>query len=92
MKEILMEYFILYVTSSHHTTLEYYIKGENMDYILGQMEKYSNGLLVTSKESICTYNAISMFVRQIDLKHFPNLSKNDFAVINERKSYSLKDW
>ncbi|WML46688.1 hypothetical protein RCG23_13625 [Neobacillus sp. PS3-34] len=88
---ITMNYFILYVTSKAHTTSEYYIKGKSIDYIVERMGRYSNGCIATSKLSFCTYNAISMFVREIDLKHFPYLSKKDFGTINETKSYDLTD-
>lgn len=86
-----MNYFILYVTSNQNVTEEYYVKGKSMNFILEQIGYYSNGLLAISKGTICTYNALSMFIREIDLLHFPYLTKKEFTKINIAKSYSFKD-
>lgn len=87
-----MKYFIFYVTYHSHHTSESHVKGKSMDYILERIERYSDGCIVTSREGICTDQAKSLFVREINLKDFPSLSKRDFAMINETKSYNHSDF
>ena len=88
-----MKFFIVYVTFKSDHTEEYYIKGKSMDCLLELIEKYSDGWIITSKESFCTNKALSVFVREIDLNLFPSLSltRKDFSIINETKSYNISD-
>ena len=86
-----MKYFILYITDQYNGTYEYYIKGKSSNYIVERLERYSDGCLATSKVSINTNNLTSAFVREINPNDFPLLSKKDFAIINENRSYSDLD-
>lgn len=87
-----MKYFIFYVTFHEGFTKEYYIKGKSIDFMLERIERYSDGYLSTSKFGLLTHNVQSIYVREIEINHFPYLSKKDFAVINETKSYHHKDF
>ncbi len=67
------------------------MKGKSIKYMEERIHRYSNGCLATSKGSLYTSNANSSFIREIDLKEFPHLSKRDFATINETSSYDMSD-
>jgi hypothetical protein len=86
-----MKYFLLNVSISECSPFshEYYIKGNSYDDVYELIRKYANGILCTDKFSICTQNFIFGFLREIDLKAFPLLTSNDFALIKERSSYDL---
>jgi hypothetical protein len=57
-----------------------------------RIERYANGCLATRKGSIYTSNAKTAFVREINVKDFPHLTKNDFALINETSSYDISNF
>ncbi|WML46686.1 hypothetical protein RCG23_13615 [Neobacillus sp. PS3-34] len=86
-----MNYFILYVTFKNDLTEEMYVKGKSINYILEQIGRYTDGIISTSHTTISTHHAKSIYVRQIDLNHFPHLSKRDFRMINENQSYNYAD-
>ncbi|MDQ0415663.1 hypothetical protein [Mesobacillus stamsii] len=85
-----MKYFILYVSHSQDFTQELYVKTKSMEHLLMQIERYADGYLSTSKGSIHTINVASIFAREVEPSQIP-LKKNQFATINENKSYSTKD-
>ncbi|SFB04781.1 MULTISPECIES: hypothetical protein [unclassified Bacillus (in: firmicutes)] len=84
-----MKYMIAYVTFKDGVTNQYYIKEHSVKLLLEKVALYSNGCLATSKFSLQTSNALSLYVREIDLKKSPELRKIDFAMINEARSYSF---
>jgi hypothetical protein len=68
------------------------MKSKSADRLLNRLEWFCEGCIVTNLGlSIMTHNLISVFVREINLTHFPHLSKKDFAMINENRSYGLAD-
>ncbi|MFF2450562.1 hypothetical protein ACFVSW_26310 [Neobacillus sp. NPDC058068] len=87
-----MKYFIVYFTHTDNLTTEYYMKGKSADYMINRLKWYYKGIITTNKWGIKADNLKSVFVREINPKEFPDLSKRDFAVINENKSYSLSDF
>jgi hypothetical protein len=68
------------------------MKSKSPDRLLDRLEWFCEGCIVTNLGfSILTHNLISVFVREIDPTLFPQLSKRDFAMINENRSYGLAD-
>jgi hypothetical protein len=86
-----MKYFILYITDQYNVTTEYYLKGKSSNYVVERVERYTDGCLATSKVNINTFNLSSAFVREINPDDFPLISKKDFGIINENKSYNKLD-
>jgi hypothetical protein len=86
-----MKYFIFYVCFNSDRTEEILMKGKSIDYMLERIARYSDGCIVTNKEGIFTSKVQSIFIREIDLKYFPYLSKRDFSMINETKSFNHSD-
>ena len=84
-----MKYFILYVSQSQDFTHELYVKSKSMEHLLMQIERYADGCLSTSKGSIQTINIASIFAREVEPSQ-THLKKNEFAIINDNKSYSAK--
>jgi hypothetical protein len=68
------------------------MKGKSADFMIDRLKWYYKGIIQTSKGSIIVDQLQSIFVREINLKDFPHLSKGDFAIINENKSYSISDF
>jgi hypothetical protein len=68
------------------------MKGKSADFMIDRLKWYYKGIIQTNKGSIIVDHLQSIFVREIYPKDFPNLSKGDFAIINENKSYSISDF
>jgi hypothetical protein len=88
-----MKYFVLTVAVDEQSSFshEYYIKGKELDKVVSQMMKYSNGILSTDKFHLYTQNIKFGYVREINLQEFPHLDSREFALINERNSYDLSE-
>ncbi|SDN05907.1 hypothetical protein [Bacillus sp. OK048] len=87
-----MKYLIVYFTHTNGRTFEYYMKGKSADFLLNRLEWYCDGIVRTDKGIIKTDNLKSIFVREINPNDFPHLTKRDFAMINENKSYGKADF
>ncbi|WHY86051.1 hypothetical protein QNH39_26345 [Neobacillus novalis] len=85
-------HFIVYFTHTNNLTTEYYMKGKSADYLVNRLKWYYKGIITTNKWGIKADYLLSVFVREINPYDFLNLSKRDFAIINENKSYSLSDF
>jgi hypothetical protein len=88
-----MKYFVLTVAVDEQSSFshEYYIKGQELDEVVGLMMKYSNGVLSTNKFHLCTQNIKFGYVREISLQEFLHIDSREFALINERNSYDLSE-
>jgi hypothetical protein len=86
-----VKYFVLTVATDEHSpfTHKYFIKGHELDEIVRQMRKYSNGILATNKFNLYTPHMKYSFVREINLLEFSHIDPRDFAIINEKKSYDV---
>ncbi|MFJ5718139.1 hypothetical protein [Neobacillus sp. NPDC093127] len=85
-------HFIVYFTHTNNLTTEYFMKGKSADYLVNRLKWFYKGIITTNKWGIKADYLLSVFVREINPNDFPNLSKRDFAIINENKSYSLSDF
>ncbi|MBY6038332.1 hypothetical protein KUV80_16920 [Fictibacillus nanhaiensis] len=83
-----MKYFVLYTVNANIVD-ECYLKGQSTDYVKKCIDKYSNGFLSTNKWTLITSNIDYGFLREIDHKELPLLSKKDFAIIDELNSYNF---
>ncbi|WP_226678292.1 hypothetical protein [Mesobacillus jeotgali] len=86
-----MKFFILYFTDKDGVTNELYLKGKSMNHMLERIESYSNGILSSSKGTLYMSELTSAFLQEVNLNIYPNLSKRDFGIINENRSYNLND-
>jgi hypothetical protein len=85
-----VKYFVLYTgDSSNDHVHESYLKGHSTDYVEKCIGKYSNGFLSTNKWTLITLNIDFGFLREINQKELPLLSKKNFAIIDELNSYNL---
>jgi hypothetical protein len=87
----MMKYFIVYVTFTVENTHEYLFKSRSAKLLEAQMSRYPKGMISTARFSFFTEDALSIFIREIDLKDFPYLLKKDFAQINENQCYDASD-
>lgn len=86
-----MKYFIVYVTYDEGTTYEFLFKSRNGRILESQLKRYPYGTIYTNKFCIFTNNALSAYIREIDLNYFPHLSKKDFGIINENQCHDVSD-
>jgi hypothetical protein len=84
-----LNYYIFYLTDKSNITYEFYLKGKSLQYLEGSILRYSTGVISTNKGSIYTMNFESAFLRHIPEWELNQLRKNDFAMINENRSYNL---
>jgi hypothetical protein len=85
-----MKYFILYTLEDSYIH-ETYLKGMTYKQVFEQIQHYSNGLLSTDKETLITSNISHGYLREVDPKEFPVLTKRDFDEIDEENSFSSLD-
>ncbi|MBM7691635.1 hypothetical protein JOC77_001042 [Peribacillus deserti] len=86
-----MRYFIVYVTFIDNRTENFWFKSKSGSLLLSQLSKYPKGIIATNKFSFSTNNALSVFILEVDLLIQPQLSKNDFAILNENACYNYFD-
>lgn len=82
-----MKYFILYTSNHDGSFEENYFKAKSFKHLYDRIKYYSDGALVTSSFALYTSNIECGFLREIDLKYHPELTKRDFKVLDENKSY-----
>jgi len=87
---MILKYFILY-TSNDGSFKEFYFKAKTYKHLDDRIKRYCNGLISTNKFGIVTSNIDFSYLREIDLRCHPELNKNDFAIINENRSYCLSE-
>lgn len=87
-----MKYFVLYCISDDGHIFEIYLKGKSMKHMQERIIRYSNGILCTNKDSIMTKNLVASFIREVNPKEYPQLTKRDFAIINENWSMDSSDY
>jgi hypothetical protein len=85
-----MKYFVLYTIEDNHIH-ESYLKGKSYEHVFERLQKYSNGILSTNKETIITSNISYGYLREVELIEYPNLTKRDFVCINENNSFSSSE-
>jgi hypothetical protein len=66
---------------------EAYIKGDSFQQVADQIEKYSNGLLITKQFGLNTRNIKYGYLREVYISNFPKLTSNDFYRICEKRSF-----
>lgn len=86
-----MKYFVLTYTGIDGITCEFYLKGKSRTHLAERILNYSKGILSTSKGTLYTSDVKLGFLREINLEEYPQLTKQDFGIINEYQSYSLSD-
>jgi hypothetical protein len=86
-----MKYFFLYTAVNEEDPFsdKYYIKGKSIQQVLNQIEHFSNGWINTSQFGLCTQNIKYGYLREVNIKNFPELSSKDFAQICESKCISF---
>jgi hypothetical protein len=82
-----VRYFILStaVKEDDPFTDEFFIRGESIQQVYTQIERYSNGMITTNLFGFCTRNITFGYIREINLDNYPELSSKDFAQICEKK-------
>jgi hypothetical protein len=85
-----VRYFILCtaVKEDDPFTDEFYIRGESIQQVFKQIDRYSNGLISTNLFGICTRNIKYGYIREVNINNYPELSSKDFAQICESKCIS----
>ncbi|WP_316572049.1 hypothetical protein [Neobacillus sp. YIM B06451] len=86
-----MKYFVLYVTWGDTRIDKFYLKGKSYSFMEERIERYSNGCLSTNKFTIYTDNAVYGVLREVPPGEALEIGKNEFALINENRSYDVRD-